>query len=92
MDSIDDLAAVDPLQVHRGDPEVRVAELALDHIQRYALSRHLDGVRVTKLVWGEATTHRRLAGEVSKLRPCCRGRSRSPSGGPVDYAEKRADW
>jgi hypothetical protein len=33
MDDIDDLAAVDPLQVDRGDPEVRVAKLALDHIQ-----------------------------------------------------------
>lgn len=69
MDDIDDLAAVDPLQVDRGDPEVRVAELALDHIQRDALPRHLHRVGVAELMWGKATTHRVLVGQASKLSP-----------------------
>ena len=46
VDGVDDLGVVDALQVHRGDPEVGVPELALDDIQRYTLSGHFDRVRV----------------------------------------------
>jgi hypothetical protein len=41
------------LEADRGDAEVAVAELALDHHQRHAIARHLDGVRVAELVGRE---------------------------------------
>jgi hypothetical protein len=47
VDDLNDLAAVYSLQVDRGDPEVRVSELALDHVQGNAFPRHLDCVSVT---------------------------------------------
>jgi hypothetical protein len=34
-----------------------VTELALDHIEGNALSRHLNRVRVAKLMWCKATTN-----------------------------------
>jgi hypothetical protein len=46
VDDVDDLTAVDPLQVDRGDPEVGMPELPLDHIQWDALSCHFNGVGV----------------------------------------------
>lgn len=42
MNDIDDLVAVDPLKVDRRDSEIGVAELALDHVQRDALSCHFN--------------------------------------------------
>jgi hypothetical protein len=47
---LDDLAAVDALQLDGGDTEVAVPELALDDDQRHAFASHLDGVGVPKLV------------------------------------------
>ena len=44
MHRVDDLAVVDALQVDRGDPEVRMAELPLYDVERDALAGHLDGV------------------------------------------------
>jgi len=38
MDGVDDFVVVDPLLIHRGDPEVDVAELALDDVQRDPLA------------------------------------------------------
>src|SRR4051812_44149318 len=40
---LDDLGVVDSLQVHRRDPEVAVAELPLDHHERYAFVGEFDG-------------------------------------------------
>jgi hypothetical protein len=37
-DGVDDFAVVDPLEIDRRDAEVRVAELALDDVQRDALA------------------------------------------------------
>jgi len=54
VDGVDDLGAVDALEVDRGDAEVGVSELALDDDQRDALARHLDRVRVAELVRREA--------------------------------------
>jgi hypothetical protein len=48
----DDLGVVDPLQVHGRDPEVAVAELALDDDERHAFAGQLDSVRVAKFVRG----------------------------------------
>jgi hypothetical protein len=46
VDRVDDLAAVDALEVDARDAQVGVPELPLDHDQRDALVRHLDRVRV----------------------------------------------
>jgi len=56
VDGVDDLRAIDPLQVDRGDTEVRVPELALDHDQGDALVRHLDCMSVAELMRGESPT------------------------------------
>ena len=55
MHGRDDLLGIDPLQVDAGRAEVRVPELALDDVQRHALTSELEGVRVTQLVRGEPT-------------------------------------
>jgi hypothetical protein len=44
-----------------------VAELALDHVERHALARELDGVGVAQLVRREAEPDTRLSGEPAKL-------------------------
>jgi len=55
VDGGDDFAAVDALEVGAGDAEVGVTELPLDHDERDAFMRHLDGVSVAKLVRREPT-------------------------------------
>jgi len=57
MDGVDDLGAVDPLQIDRRHPEVRVPELALDDHQRHALARHLDSVSMPELMGCKPPTH-----------------------------------
>ncbi len=44
---VEDLAWVDPLQVGAGGPEVRMPELALDDVDRHALTCEFDRVRVS---------------------------------------------
>jgi hypothetical protein len=61
MDCLDDLGVVDPLQVDRGDAQVAVTELALDHDQRHTFVCHLDGVGVPELMRGEAPARARPA-------------------------------
>ena len=56
MNSADHFGAVDPLQIDRGDPEIGVPELALDHVQRHSLARHLDRMRVAELMRCEAAS------------------------------------
>src|SRR3954468_8594113 len=56
-DGVEDLGGVDALQVDRRDPEIRVAELALDDDQRDTFTGHLDGMCVAKLMWRESTAH-----------------------------------
>ena len=75
---VDDLAAVDALEVDGRDAEVAVPELALDDDQRYALASHLDGVRVPELVGREAAPHSRRGGGAPQLGAC---RGRVTSGG-----------
>ncbi len=53
MNGVDDLRAVDSLQVDRGDTEVRVPELTLDDDQGDALVGHLDCMSVAELMRGE---------------------------------------
>jgi hypothetical protein len=56
VDGLDDLGVVDSLQVHRGDSEVAVAELALDDDERDAFVGELDCVGVAELVGRKAAT------------------------------------
>jgi hypothetical protein len=44
-----------------------MAELALDDDQWHAFARHLDGVRVTELVWREAPSHSGRGGGAPQL-------------------------
>jgi hypothetical protein len=68
VNGVDDLAAVDALQVHGRDAEVAVTELALDHDERDAFTGHFDRVSVTELVWCKATAHAGCGGDPPKLR------------------------
>jgi hypothetical protein len=68
---LDDLCVVDALQVHGGDAEVAVAELALDDHERYAFVGEFDGVCVAQLVWGNAAPDAGGRRRVAQL--CARG-------------------
>jgi hypothetical protein len=66
-------------------------ELALDHDQRHALTRHLDRVRVAQLVRCEPPPHAGLASDASQLGA---GGGRRPRASPcraVDDAEQWSD-
>src|SRR5215211_179531 len=89
MDRVDDLGVVDALQVGRGDAEIAVAELALDHVQRHALAGHLDRMCVTELVRCEPAPHSRSGGEPAQLGPDAGLRPGPPAGRAVDDAEQR---
>jgi hypothetical protein len=67
VDGVDDLGAVDALEVDRGDAEVGVPELALDYQQRDAFAGHLDRVRVSQ--WCGAKRRRTPA--VAAVAPSC---------------------
>jgi hypothetical protein len=84
-------ALSDPLQVHAGDAEVSVAELALDHVQRHALAGELDGVGVAQLVRRKAAPDTRVGGEPAELNARVGARPRPPAGRAVDHAEQRPD-
>src|SRR5918911_638402 len=57
VNGVDDLEGVDASEIDRGHPEVGVPELALDDVERNALTRQFDGVSVTQLMRCEAPTH-----------------------------------
>ena len=67
MNGVDDLRVIDSLEVGRGDPEVRVPQLALDDDERDAFVGHLDGVRVPELVWREPASYPCCGGEATEL-------------------------
>ena len=62
--------AVDALQVDRGDPEIGVTELALDHKQGHTFTSHLDGVCVPELVRREASADARTRSGLAELGAC----------------------
>src|SRR5918992_161222 len=84
MDGLDDLAAVDALEVDAGDAEVAVSELALDDDQWHAFACHLDGVGVAELMRREAAPHSCRGGGAPQLGACRRGR-------PVATARRAVD-
>ena len=87
----DDFAAVDALQVDGGDPEVAVAELALDHDQRHSFAGHFDGVGVAQLVRREAAPNPGRGGRAPQLRACRSGRPMAPARRAVDDAQQGTD-
>ena len=68
MNGVDDLGAVDALEVDRGDAEVGVSELALNDDQRDALARYLDGMGVAELIGREASAQARRRGRAAQLK------------------------
>ena len=50
MNGVNDFGVVDPAQIHGGDPEIGMPELALYDQQRDTLAGHLDGVSMSQLV------------------------------------------
>lgn len=69
MDRVDDLRAVDALQIDAGDPEVRMSQLPLNNDERNALTRHLHRVRMPELVGRKATPHPSRGGCSLELSP-----------------------
>ena len=65
-------------------------ELALDDVDRDALPRELDRVRMAELMRREPTD-RSLTGELAQLGAGGGRRPRPATGYPVDHAEQRAD-
>jgi len=83
------LAAVDALEVHARDAEVRV--LALDHDERDSLVRHLDRVRMSQLVRREPTSDARRGSCVVQLLASSRGFPMPSGRRSVDDAKQCAD-
>src|SRR4051794_1635595 len=84
MHGVDDLGAVDALQVHRRNPESRMAELSLDDVQRHALPGHLDRVRVTELMRRKAPPHTRTRRGTPQLLTNAARRQRTPARAPIN--------
>jgi hypothetical protein len=73
VDGVDDLRAVNALQVDRCDSEVGVPELPLDHDERDAFVGHLDRVSMPELMRREPTTDTGCDGRVLELLASCGG-------------------
>lgn len=91
MNGVDDFAVIDSLQIDRGSPEVRVAELPLNHVERHAFSSDLNSVRVPKLMRHEATTHARSDRELAKGFANSRGRPWATLRRTVNHAKQCSD-
>jgi hypothetical protein len=57
VDGVDDLGVIDAAQIHRGHAEIGVPELPLDDHDRDPLARHLDRMRMPKLMPREPTAN-----------------------------------
>ncbi len=64
MDGVDDLSAVDALEVDAGDAEMGMPQLALDNDERDAFVRHLDCVCMPQLMWCESSSDASCGGRV----------------------------
>lgn len=67
-------------------------ELALDHVQRHALTGHLYRVGVAQLMRREAAPHACLHSDASQLRADSARRPRPPPRRSLDDAEQVPDW
>jgi hypothetical protein len=72
-------------------PQVGVAELTLDHVERHTLAGELDGVGVAQLVRRKAAPDTRLDREPAELHADVGARPRPAAGRAVDHAEQRPD-
>src|SRR5450755_4434475 len=91
MDRLDDLAAVDSLEVDAGDPQIAMPELPLDDHQRDTLVGELDSVGMPQLMRRKAPTDARHFRRSTQLLTR-RGRLPAPpGGGAVDDTEQRPD-
>ena len=91
MHRLDDLAAVDALQIDAGDGKVAVAELALDDDQRHAFTGHLDRVGVAQLVRSESAPHSCRHSNASKLGAGAARRPVTAARRAGDDAQQRTD-
>src|SRR4051794_7625994 len=91
MDGVNDLGAVDALEVDRGDAEVGVPELALNDDQRDTLAGHLDGVGVAELVRRESSPDAGERRRVAQLFARGGRRPAAAAGWSGQDAEQRAD-
>lgn len=91
MDRVDDLGVVDPSQVRRGDPEVGMSKLSLDHRERHAFPVHLNGVCVAELMGSEPSRDARLLRCEMQLNADRCGGARPTARRAAQDAEQRAD-
>jgi hypothetical protein len=91
VDGVDDLGAVNALEVHAGNAKVRVSELPLNDDERNAFVSHLDRVRMPELVWGEPSPDAGSRGSVMELLSSCRRLPVPPGRRAVDHAQQRPD-
>jgi hypothetical protein len=65
VDGVDDLGVVDPAEIGGGDPEIGMAQLALDDDQRDPLAGHLNSVGVPQLMRRESAADSGCLGSVA---------------------------
>ena len=82
MDGVDDLGAINPLQVDAGDPEVAMPQLPLDNDKRDPLVRHFDSMSVAELMRRKAPSHARGRGGTLQLLSGGGGSQCRPAVGP----------
>jgi hypothetical protein len=91
VDRVNDLGAIDALEVDRRDPEVAVAELALDDDERHAFVGHFDSVGVPKLMWSEPSPDARCDRRTPQVGPGAGTRPLAATRPAVEDTEQRAD-
>src|SRR3954469_22434194 len=91
MHGLDDLGVIDALEIHGGDAEVAVAELALNDHERDALVRELDRVCMAELVGSEAEPDASRRSGVAQLRASGRNRPAPAARRTANNAEERAN-
>jgi hypothetical protein len=64
VDGVHDLGVVDSAEVHRGDREVGMSELALNDEQWHPFAGHFDRVSVSQLMWRKPASHTSSRGRV----------------------------
>jgi hypothetical protein len=89
VDRVDDLSRVDPVQVNRRNPEMRV--LPLNDRQRDPFVRHLDRARVSELMPRKPPAHSGLGRESTQLTAGGGRRPAATARRACEDAEQRTD-
>jgi hypothetical protein len=87
---VNDLGVIDLTEIHRGDRQVSVPELALDDEQRHPLAGHLDRVGMPQLVGREASPYTRAGGGLVQLRAHTSRCQWAPRGRTAQHAKQRS--